>query len=314
MKNIHALLDHDTVPRAAASLWGFDGNDLTHVRNSLNVTYRFESEGEGRYLRLSHTSYHSREQIAVELEFIRLATEEGVPVCQPLPSLSGKLIEVVPAPVGEYYCVVFRQLPGERPTPQTELTQELFTSWGETLALLHRTVDRHDPGPNRLRRSWRDVLSHFASWMPYSEVEGHRELNQIADHLDTLPTDQGDYGLIHGDLHWRNMTWDGHRVYPFDFDDAQYGWYIWDFAAALWSFGHGGMNDVKQYLQQMLEGYRANRSFDDRWIEELPWFLRLRNVELLGWLLAKPEQQQIEENRAPQIDRARELVSQPFSR
>ena len=74
------------------------------------------------------------------------------------------------------------------------------------------------------------------------------------------------------------------------------------------------MNDVKQYLQQMLEGYRANRSFDDRWIEELPWFLRLRNVELLGWLLAKPEQQQIEENRAPQIDRARELVSQPFSR
>ncbi len=72
------------------------------------------------------------------------------------------------------------------------------------------------------------------------------------------------------------------------------------------------MDDVKQYLQWMLDGYRTARAFDDRWIEELPWFLRLRNLELLGWLLAKPEQQ-VRENRGPQIERARKLIAQPFS-
>lgn len=116
----------------------------------------------------------------MELEFIRLAMEEGVLACQPLPSSSGKLIESLPASVGEFCCVVLWQLLGERPTSGMEFPKRLFTSWCETLVLLHRAVDLTDPDQKRPRRDRRDVVDHFASWMPDTESGAARNWTRLS--------------------------------------------------------------------------------------------------------------------------------------
>lgn len=109
----------------------------------------------------------------------------------------------------------------------------------------------------------------------------------MLDRLYTLPKDRDSYGLIHVDVHGGNFFVDDEgQITLFDFDGCQYAWFACDIAMALfYAISHDCVSkeDVahaKDFFEQFMLGYRCENEIDPRWLAQVPYFLKLREVDL----------------------------------
>lgn len=105
--------------------------------------------------------------------------------------------------------------------------------------------------------------------------------------LAALPRDPEHFGMIHADLHHRNLVIDGEALSLIDFDDAGFGWYLNDLAVAL--MHHQLRPDFGRLQGALLAGYRAHRPLSDQDAARLPMFLLVRRLAVIGWLHERPE-------------------------
>jgi Ser/Thr protein kinase RdoA (MazF antagonist) len=90
------------------------------------------------------------------------------------------------------------------------------------------------------------------------------------------------YGIIHADLMPDNLLLAADGVRLIDFDDAGFGWYLYDPASAL--LAYHGSDRYDTLLASWLGGYRSQRQLSDTDLAALPTFLLLRCFYALGWL------------------------------
>jgi Ser/Thr protein kinase RdoA (MazF antagonist) len=126
--------------------------------------------------------------------------------------------------------VVFAGLEG-REFEFDELDEAGYRAWGRALALAHCASQTFPPHP--ARPVWRDELRASLDTLPANETTVAHILTSGLRWLDTRTLPDQDYGLLHGDFELDNLIWDGEQFHALDFDDAAYGWYVIDFAAAL---------------------------------------------------------------------------------
>ena len=67
-----------------------------------------------------------------------------------------------------------------------------------------------------------------------------------------------------------------------DFDDAGFGWHMFELATALFWFRDEP--DFSELAQALMRAYRAQRTLPDREIDALPLFTMLRGFTYLGWV------------------------------
>ena len=103
-----------------------------------------------------------------------------------------------------------------------------------------------------------------------------------------LGQDPATYGVIHADLHPGNLLADGDTLTVIDFDDAAFGWHIYDIAVALSHYETRGRISPRSG-EAFLRGYRARRELAEDVLALLPMFLLIRNLAVIGWLLQRPE-------------------------
>ena len=96
------------------------------------------------------------------------------------------------------------------------------------------------------------------------------------------------FGLIHADLHPDNIVYDGEDLALIDFDDAAYGWHLYEIASAL--IMEIFSPDFDALRAALLEGYRAHRPLPERDVELLPVFLLIRGMAIVGWIHQRAEQ------------------------
>ena len=100
-----------------------------------------------------------------------------------------------------------------------------------------------------------------------------------------MPREADAYGLIHQDAHTGNLFVDdaGH-ITLFDFDDCVYGPFIYDIAMALFyivPFDLSGASRMTgEFMPHFLRGYRRENRFEAAWLEQLPHWLKLREIDL----------------------------------
>jgi Ser/Thr protein kinase RdoA (MazF antagonist) len=90
------------------------------------------------------------------------------------------------------------------------------------------------------------------------------------------------YGLIHADLVPENVLIDGSRVRVIDFDDAGFGWHLFELATSLYFMT--GEPIYPAAREALIGGYRSERALTDRTLEWLPLFLAVRGTTYLGWV------------------------------
>ncbi len=277
----------------AARRFGLSSDSLKLLGDFENYVYEGKVGGVSHILRLTHSSHRSTNMVLGELEWINYLAENGVSVAKAFSSTSGKLAEEIR--VGEDYFVasLFQKAKGrllDRNNP-AEPTPEVITEWGRTIGKMHRATKHFEPSDERFKRpQWfEDDLMCFAKYLPKEDKHIVDMGYSLLEYAEKLPQSKDSYGLIHTDVHAGNFFVDDGRITVFDFDDSSYQWFASDIAIALYytiwrKFDGHEQREKDTYAQEFLEnfmiGYSAENRLDDFWLNELPYFMKLRDITL----------------------------------
>ena len=291
------------VLETAARLFGTSKNSLSKTEDSegcANLVYEYQRNGQARMLRITYRPERPVAVVQAELHFVNYLAENGVRVSRPVPSENGNLLEVIPAEGIPYIVASFVKGRGMR-MPDNGYRyrvgapmEEYFQNWGHALGQMHRLTKSYQPLSNAIRRpAWFDW--EYASGFPYREqlpVIAAKYDALIAE-LQALPKDVDSYGLIHNDFNDGNFTVDYENgdITVFDFDDSCYFWFIYDLACA-WEGGVGHVMFrplgeriafMEHYMHQVMAGYTRENTLSEQWLNRLPLFLRLIQMQELTY-------------------------------
>ena len=294
------LCEADVLPRAAA-LFGTSQDRLgkfDDYEGCANLVYRYERGGQPRILRISYRPDRTIEHIRAELHFVNYLAENGVRVSRPLLSENGNLVEVIHAGGMPFIAVSFGKGRGMR-VPDNGYRyregapiQEYFQNWGQVLGQMHRLAKSYLPLSESVKRpEWRtwDYFTGFPAGERLPIIQ--KKYEQLISELHALPQDVDSHGLIHFDFNDGNFTvdYDNGNITVFDFDDCCYFWFMYELACA-WEGGIGRVMFrplaerrafMDRYMEQVMEGYTRENSLSDEWLERLPLFLHLIQMQEL---------------------------------
>ena len=270
-----AMRCYDIAPDQISLLDGFE-----------SYIYEFMHNGSDYILRIGHSRRRTPEMIRGEVEWINHLADGGAGVARAIHSKANRLVEAIDdGHGGQFLATAFVKAPG-CPVWEAGWTPALYQTYGQLLGRIHALSKAYTPSDPAIRRhDWdhpqnMDVLN----WLPADEPVPIEKFQHVIKHLETLPHDPDGYGLIHQDAHSGNFFVDNDgQITLFDFDDCVYGWYVYDIAMVVFYMvvNHPDPDGLMQaFWPRFWAGYCAENTLDPAWLAEIPWFLKLREIDL----------------------------------
>lgn len=308
MKGHFGQLDHakqlihlESVARRALAFWGLTETcGLSLLSLSENATYAVSPlDGPRLVMRVHRTDYHSHAAILSELEWMRaLQTEADVKTPQAIAGLDGTYLANIGTPDldEQRWVALFDWIEGS-PPDEAQLKSP-FRRLGEVTARLHKHARQWSlPGRfERLRWDFEGCLGTVKHWGDWRDAPGldagmvnklQGAVHLLHQRLEVYGTGTDRFGLIHADLRLANLLEVDSETRVIDFDDAGFGWYLYDLASAL-SFIETRL-DVPDLVNEWVKGYRQVAPLQDKDLAEIPSFILLRRMTLLAWIGSHPE-------------------------
>lgn len=284
----------DALANASLALWLLPPDaKARRINVSENVTYLVEGAGQKAVLRLHRPAYHSRRAIECELAWANALREAGaVRTPQARAGRDGVTVQIAQASGLSRFAVLFDFVDGNAPDESQDLTGG-FTQLGVIAARMHRhsrTWSR-PASFERLRWDADAVFGPDATWGDWrdapnvtSQVSSILEPVQalICQRLATFGQGPDRFGLIHADMRLANLLIDPSGTVVIDFDDCGFGWFLYDFAAAI-SFIEDHPQ-VPALREAWIDGYRQVQPLPDVQEAEIDTFVMLRRMALLAWI------------------------------
>ena len=305
----------NAIVEEALGLWGFGGAEWSLVAARENHVFKVSArDGRPYALRLHRRGYRSDAELKSELDWMGALASGGLNVPTPIVSTEGSHLHCVHdvqvdvlswlsgAPLGET----------GRPLDAPD-RQGAFRRIGEQMARLHEISDAWTPPSDFSRWSWDSagLLGERPLWGRFWEnptlsredralFEAARR--RAAERLSAIEGDL-DYGLIHADLVRENLMIDGDEVSLIDFDDAGWGFRLFDVATFL--FKNRAEPDFEALRAAFLEGYRSQRTLD---VDALGLFTLLRAFTYVGWIVERMDEPGAGRRNARFIETARDIA------
>ena len=282
--------------------------DVELIFVSENLTFRAveRRSGDAYVLRLHRPGYHDLSELTSEHQWLRALAEAGISIPTPIATPTGE--GFVPIRIGGTggevrYASVSRWADGEivssvlRRRPDPALEQHYFAQLGAAMAAMHNQATSWEPpaGFYRKRLDIDGLLGDDPYWgrfWEYHALTAHeqqtmlRARDEIIEVLREYGCQASTFSMIHADMSPDNLVVDGDRVTVIDFDDAAFGWHLYDIATAL----HGCSSPVVGPAEvAFLDGYRSVRPIGDDDLALLPMFRLIQGMALLGWKGQRPE-------------------------
>jgi len=295
---LDTLLTHlQALAQDALTLWELPMDASIRLINvSENVTYLVEApHGFRAVLRVHRESYHSPKAIACELAWMAaLRADEAVIAPNVLPGRDGQLIQMAHSPAlsAPRYMVLFEFLEGRHPDETGDLVPS-FKTLGQIAARTHlHAITWQRPAPfERLHWTLETVFGATPTWgnwrdAPNVDASVRAVLERVETTVKARLTAFGQtperFGLIHADMRLANLLIHEGETRLIDFDDCGFGWFLYDFAAAI-SFIEDDPR-VPAMKAAWLEGYRTMRPLSDADAAEMDSLIMLRRMALLAWI------------------------------
>lgn len=169
----------------------------------------------------------------------------------------------------------------------------LFENIGATMATLHNLSCNWSGTPGMQRHAWDHdgLVGDNPLWGEFWQLEaldsGQRKKileikSAVSDGLKAYGRSEANYGLIHADMVPENVMIHGKKIQLIDFDDAGFGWHMFEIATALhWLTEEPEFQTMRSSL---LNGYQRVRPLSDDDIKALPLFHVARSLTYLGWV------------------------------
>ena len=261
-------------------------------RNRIVIVSR---NGEKEYiLRISDTGDRSENDYLAETEFVHFLASNGAPVADVIPSVNGRLVEIIDAaPVFislfDYAKGMLLADNGYRYREGVSLT-EYFYNTGKALGVIHRLSKAYMPVHSRPDYFNKYNMTYINSLITDEYVELKAAIAKRLEAFHALPTDKGCYGLVHFDYSDGNyhVDMDTGAITVFDFDNCMNCWYMFDLAN-LWIHNEGWTRHetdpakrfelMRQCFDLQLMGYKTETALSEEMLEKLPLFIDMVLIE-----------------------------------
>ncbi len=296
------VLRGDLAPRwvrdGIVGAWGLAPDaEVRLIVLSENVTFRVDLAGVPRLVvRLGRPGYAtSAAHVRSELEWVE-ALRRDIDIDTPAPVRGiddGFVQQVVDGVGGAWSAVAFDFVSGVILEDQTDFAGR-FLEIGRITARLHEHA-RGWARPIGFRRfGWHldDLVgtgARWGDWRRASLADGERRLLEraesgaraVLDEVGVTADDPQHFGLIHGDLRPSNVMSDGDRLTIIDFDDCGFGYYLYDFGAALTFYEH--RPDAAAMAAAWFDGYHGVNPMRHGDADAAVALSMLRRLTMLGW-------------------------------
>lgn len=256
----------------AKEKYGLSENyDCKLFRTGINHTY-FLSDNETKFaLRVYSHNWRSKSEIIEELELLNLLSKNNLSVSFPIKDKNGEYIQVINAPEGIRYAVLFSFAKGGKIRfMDTETCFEIGSLMAKIHTLtLNKTIDRISYNKKSLvELPYEHLKQFFPEKLP--EMEYIKEIERSFQNSDF---DNIQNGIVHMDIWYDNMAVTNEKeITIFDFDFCGNGWQILDvgyFCKQLFFIE----SDKKQYelkVQNFLRGYLKIKELSDKELQLIP--------------------------------------------
>jgi len=279
---------NDEVLQEAMQRYGIADDQIRLLDGFESFIYEFERDHEAYILRIGHSLRRTVPLIRGEVDWINYLADRGASVTKAILSENGELVEQIDDESGGHFlATAFARAKG-KPPGRAEWHASLFETYGQALGKMHALTKAYEPiEPTWKRPHWDDtIMLEVEKFLPASEAIAIEGFHALMQHLGTLPKDKETYGLIHQDAHGGNFFVDetGNITF-FDFDDCAYSWFVNDMAIVLfyavsWEWERDVPAFTREFMTHFLRGYRRENSIDAAWLGEIPYFLKLREIDL----------------------------------
>jgi Ser/Thr protein kinase RdoA (MazF antagonist) len=282
---------HEGILRDAMRRYRIAPDQIDLLDGFESYVYLFERDGREYVLRIGHSRRRTPALIQGEVEWLNHLADGGASVARAVHSEAGRLVEAIDdGRGGQFLTTAFVRAQG-RPVWEVGWTPALHEAYGRLLGRIHALSKTYTPSDPAIRRhDWNhpqnlDVLQ----WLPASEPVLIEKFEQVTAYLQALPSDERSFGLIHQDPHSANFfVTDQGQITLFDFDDCVYSWYVYDLAMVVFYMVATEPDPVglmEAFWPRFWTGYQAENRLDPSWLAEIPWFLKLREIDTYAMCL-----------------------------
>lgn len=271
----------DETALRAAACWVDGPSSLKLINNQINCVYRFEANNQGYYLRITHETIRSQQELLGSIDFQRHLLTHEAPICEAIPSKQGQWLEIIPQGELQFLVHVCLEVPGEiMHFDHVETTT--YVQWGQALARLHQASKSYNPGNNHFLTGedlWQETRD-------YAMLDTDPEIQTIFHRIDDwFSTKQHTdfYGLTHGDHRPGNVLYDGKKIYLIDFDEPVYYSFLADIALPFLDLYGKPFKSWKTKLDGFIEGYRRILPIPDDELNQLHWFTQMKSLNIYLW-------------------------------
>ena len=290
--------------------WNIAPRALRLVKFRENAVFRVDADhGLSYALRIHRAGYHSDAALHSELQWMAALQQAGVDVPRLVPAADGRLfVTAATGKEGEHVQVdLFEWIDGQ-PLGSSEegvggqLAQVVATyrTVGGIAARLHNQAVAWRLPAGFQRHSWdtEGLVGERPLWGRFWELAAltkaqrslllaarERVRTGIAAFAASADPHET-YSLIHADFVPENLLLAQGKVRLLDFDDAGFGWHLFDLATALWFIQ--GDRHYEAARDALVAGYRAFRELPEEHLAVLPVFMMARGFTYLGWVHTRP--------------------------
>ena len=257
-----------------------------------NDNFRIKGKRRDYAFRLYRLNWWPENEVDEELRFLEVMRRNKLNVCKPVLSANKKRYIKVKAAEGLRYGALFDFIPGKPLAFHFGKRNANMIQLGEMVAGVHTIADKMKQPIQRWVMDFDAIVKPFLNDIPV--VLGHREkdiiyLHKLASQLEDMILGQPDgvlsFGLCHGDLHTHNvMLQPNGDLAIFDFDWSGYSWRAYDLATVWWSLPRNEKSNAP--WRAFLRGYTESRKLSQQEKKLMPWFVVLREFELLNFQLS----------------------------
>lgn len=219
----------------------------------------------------------------------------GCPVVKPIRSINGELVTQIPFNNQKYLVTAVSRAHGElaERIPFDEWSEDVFYNLGSAVGKMHHlSKSYHAFFPSPPLPPWNKGSNLFNLDPPITAPPAIASRHsQVLHQIELLPMPTDAWGLVHLDLHFANFIVDrtDGQVTLFDFDDCACGWFVMDLAMLLfdWSVlapADDREDELHRLSRPLIAGYRSQQHLDRSWLETIPWFTKLLELNLFMML------------------------------
>lgn len=282
--------------------WGLKG-ELSLIKQRENAVYALKTDhGEKYALRIHRAGYHSNAALESESAWINALSVFGLGVPTIIATKKGPAFSIQEADdidharqidllawiEGAQVGSVEDGLGGD-----PEAVSNIYSTIGRVAAQVHNQASQWTLPANFERHAWDTdgLVGDNPFWGKFWKLRALSETQRdlVEEARDALKIDLGSlsqapehYSMIHADLVPENILVEGDAVQMIDFDDAGFGWHLFELATALYFIQEDELYPVAKAA--LIEGYRENRVLSDEQLKHLPMFMAARSLTYLGWV------------------------------